>query len=151
MIRPTLLVAVCAAALSVAPAQAQVCTASATMLAFGSYDPTAAAPTDSIGSVSVVCNGPAATAVSYRIMLANAGAARHLVGNDQAGVYQLYLDAAHTRVWGDCSGGTSCVADGGVLGRSTIRRTYPIFSRMPPHQPLAPGRLSDMVTVTLSY
>ncbi len=138
-------------ALSTAHARAQVCTAMSTMVAFGSYDPTSPMPTDSIGSVTVACSGAGAQTASYRIMLARPGTARQLAGAGEAADYQLYLDAAHTQVWGDCTGGTSCATGTLVLGRSTVRRVYPIYARMPAHQRVGPGGLADTVLVTLSY
>ena len=151
MIRHALLAAAVLLAMGAARARAQVCTAMTTVVAFGAYDSLSAAPTDSIGSVTVACSGAGAQTVSYRIVLARTGGARQLAGGEQAADYQLYLDPGHTRVWGDCTGSTSCVADTLVLGRSTARRSYPIYARMPAHQLVGPGRFVDTVLVILSY
>ncbi len=146
-----LLAAAAMLALGAGRAHAQVCTAMATGVAFGSYDPTSPVPADSIGSVTVACSGMGAQAVSFRIMLAQPGVARRLAGAGQAAEYQLFLDAAHTQVWGDCTGRTSCVTGSLVLGRSTVRHNYPVYARMPSHQLVRPGGLADMVMVVLSY
>ncbi len=137
--------------MSAAGARAQVCTAMATMVAFGTYDPTSPAPTDSIGNVTIACSGTGSQPVSYKIMLAQPGAARRLAGAGQAADYQLYMDAAHTQVWGDCTGKTSCVTGTVVPGRSTVRHNYPIYARIPARQLTRPGGLSDMVMLVMSY
>ncbi len=138
-------------ALGAGRAHAQICTAMATGVAFGSYDASSPAPTDSIGYVTVACSGTGAQAISYRIALAQTGAGRRLAGPGQAADYQLYMDPAHTQVWGDCTGRTSCISGTLVLGRSTVRRNYPIYARMPARQLVRPGGLADMVMVVLSY
>ncbi len=137
-------------AMGASPACAQVCTASSTFVAFGAYDPTSRAPTDSIGSVTVACSGAGAQIVSYRIMLTR-GAPRQMAGAGQTADYQLYTDASHTQVWGDCTGSTSCISGTLVVGRSSARRSYPVYARMPAHQAVRPGALADTVLVRLSY
>ncbi len=129
-------------------ARAQACTAQATMLAFGAYDPTSPAPTDSIGSVTVACSGAHAQAISFKLMLARADGPRRL---GQTAQYELFLDPAHTRLWEDCTGSTACLSDTLVLGSASARRSYPIYGRLLAHQPIRPGVLTGNVLVMLTY
>jgi spore coat protein U-like protein len=131
-------------------ASAQICMANANPLLFGTYDSTSPRPTDSMSSVTVTCSGRPSAVVSYQINLVG-GAIRQMNGTAGAAYYRLYSDASRTRLWGDCNAGQSCVSDSYVLGNTTGRRTYPVFSRLLPRQAVAPGPLADTVVVLLRY
>lgn len=122
------------------------CTVSATSHAFGVIDPLVAVDHDSTSSVSVSCD----TLTSYSVSL-SAGAGtygnRELVSGSDALMYNLYDDAARSRVWGDGSGTTVTVNGSADSGGTT----HSVYGRVP-HQPTAvPGSYSDSITVTVTY
>jgi len=124
------------------------CTVTATPIAFGTYLPFAATPTDNTGNVTSACafNG-------YTIAL-NAGingggnfANRRMASAGAFLLYQLYSDAAHATVWGDGTGGTSTVAAPCLF----CRRTHTVFGRITARQAARPGTYSDTILVTVTF
>lgn len=141
-----------------AAAHAQSCTAGASAIAFGSYNPRAALPTDATGTVTVQCAAaPIALMVNYTVALSagNAGSftTRHMSTGGRTLNYQLYADALRTAVWGD-GGGSSGTVDSTILLAvlNISSRTHAIFGRMPAGQTSAvSGSYADTITVTVSY
>ncbi|WP_165838761.1 Csu type fimbrial protein [Roseicella frigidaeris] len=146
-----------AALLGGPPAAAQVCTVSTAGTAFGVYDPFAAAPTDSVGSVTVQCQAAVAIGISYSVALgpggSGNGAARLLRSGDSSLGYQLYSDAARTQVWGDGTGGGRAVS--GLLlltlGRLSLLNSLPVYGRIAARQNVAAGSYVDTIQVLLTY
>lgn len=92
-----------------APAAAQICTASATPLSFGVYDPFAGGPADITASVAISCRAVLPVSVAYAIQLdgGTGGVANRRLSNGAAALnYQLYVDAARSQIWGDGSAGS---------------------------------------------
>ena len=106
-----------AALFVVSPVLAQgkgvTCTASNTLINFGSYDVLAGAPLDGAGSFSVTCSqsGNRALAVVYSAKLATAPPRllQPSIGADRLS-YDVYVDAARTQRWGDGTGGTFVIS-----------------------------------------
>jgi spore coat protein U-like protein len=139
------------------PAEALTCTATATGLAFGVYSANTAMPTDTTGTVTVTCNSLIALLVSYSIALTTGGSGS-FAGRTMAGSvaprlgYQIYTDAARTRIWGDGTGGTVTVADSYLLSVIVpVVRPYTYYGRIPAHQIVGPGIFGDTVTVLITY
>jgi spore coat protein U-like protein len=140
------------------PAKAFVnCGVTATALNFGTYVPTATTETDSTASVVVNCTITVGLSVSWTVALAtgNSGtySSRSMANGSVILPYQIYIDSAHTMVWGDGSAGTS-VNTGGftaiVIG--TGGATYTAYGKIPPLQSTAtPGTYTDTILVTLTY
>ncbi|PYQ51971.1 MAG: SCPU domain-containing protein, partial [Acidobacteria bacterium] len=78
------------------------CTIGAFAIAFGSYDPFAAAPLDQSGTVSINCTKGTSGTVSFDLG-ANASGAVRRMKDTGAGTnfltYEVYTDAGHTTVW----------------------------------------------------
>jgi len=78
------------------------CTIGAFAIAFGSYDPFAAAPLDQSGTVSINCTKGTSGTVSFDLG-ANASGAIRRMKDTGAGTnfltYEVYTDAGHTTVW----------------------------------------------------
>lgn len=93
------------------PAAAQdiTCTASSTTINFGPFDVLAALPLAGAGTLTVTCTNTNAPrrAVTYTASLAVAPARQMQPpsGSDRI-TYQIYLDATHTKPWGDGTAGT---------------------------------------------
>jgi spore coat protein U-like protein len=123
-----------------------VCQASVTLVDFGRVDYREGG--DITGQLTVNCDGPTAFEVS-----ASSGyggyQGRTMVGPKETVLrYNLYVDAARQRVWGDGeSGGTARIA-GQSDGRKAV--TYTIYGRVPDRQSVRPGRYHDSVKVSVS-
>ena len=133
-----------------APAMAAGCVVSTSGIAFGSYDPLQAAALDSAAELAVRCTAPTAYGVALGM-----GAGRYdgrlLSGGGRGAglVYNLFVDASRTTVWGDGSASTALVSgvapDGGVSAR------HAVYGRIPARQNLPAGTYSDSVGILVSY
>ena len=129
------------------------CTVSAGALGFGTYDPTLPAVLTSTGTIDITCT---VTSHSNPLSIAlSAGSGTYTARTMMSGAsklgYNLYLDAAHTQVWGDGTGGS-------VLDNTTIVRhagvaalTATVYGLLPALQDVAPGTYTDTITVTVSF
>jgi spore coat protein U-like protein len=146
------------------PARAAGCTVSASGLAFGSYQPltfagklNSAAVTSDAG-VSVACTG-IVTGGAYTIALGASQAgggdriATRYLSNPAGGpgmAFNVYLDPAHSTVWGDG------IAAGALLSGSIppgdSNRSHTVYGRIPAGQnTLMAGDFSGALTITISY
>lgn len=141
-------------ALPAAPAAAQVFSCAqvtAVAVAFGPYDERVANPLDGTGQVRVQCD----TGTPYQVFLDpgshSGGSFAPRVMGDAGGLYKLqynlYLDSAHTIVWGDGTGLTQTLT-GVALGAQDILQVY---GRVFALQPVGVGAYADTVTVTVEY
>lgn len=126
------------------------CFVSAGSFAFGSYDPTSSADLFVNWTVQWLCLLPArpyitiggsggAGAPSRRVLTNGASASATLH-------YNLYQDAAHTRIWGDGSDGTT-----GVYGTYDFMGTATVFGRIPAGQDPLAGWYTDTIVVGIQY
>ena len=125
------------------------CTVSASTIPFGTYDPLSSVPLDSVGSINMTCSGSASAAATVTIEL-NAGSSgniadRQLKAGARALHYNLYLDPARTRVWGN-DGASSLMTP-----FATGLKTYTIYGRVAPLQRAGVGAYRDSITVTIVY
>jgi spore coat protein U-like protein len=135
---------------------AVTCTASATAVAFGVYNPFFGSPLDTTGTVTVTCSTTFIDLVSYTVSLSRGGgssyAGRRMNSGSNLLSYQLYTDAARSQIWGDGSGGTSTNAYSGILIFTPITNTHTVYGRIPAAQTtVIPGSYTDTITVTVSY
>jgi spore coat protein U-like protein len=144
-----------AALMLLAPAAAHAaCTVSASGLAFGVYNPFASTATDATGTVTLSCSIVSGLG-GYTIRLGTGGsgsyAGRRMSSGSAILPYQLYLDAAHSQIWGDGTSGSSTVS--GVdniplLGGTSIHQVY---GRIAARQVASPGLYTDVIVVTVTY
>jgi spore coat protein U-like protein len=134
----------------------QTCTAAATAVAFGTYQPLTGPSLSSTGTVTITCQATVSILVSYTIEL-SIGSGSSFATRSMSGVspplhYQLYRDAADTQIWGDGTAGTYVVTDGYLLGIVLpVVKTYTVYGIVPAGESAAVGAYSDMVVVTLIY
>lgn len=130
------------------------CTATATNIAFGTYDPTSSTPSDTSGTVTVNCTGLVSLFGSVDIA-SSAGssgnaAQRTLRQGTNTLNYNLYVNGARTIVFGDGSAGTQKITTplNGLLffGQSVF-----IYGRVPARQWARSGSYSDAVVITIAY
>ncbi|MBX9747168.1 MAG: spore coat U domain-containing protein [Hyphomonadaceae bacterium] len=124
------------------------CEVIANDLAFGSYDPVAAAHLDASTTLSVTCtNG---TGYNVRLNLgegAGASTATRFMDNGaQTLGYTLYRNAGRTQLWGTTIG-SDTLAGAGTGAPATIT----VYGRIPMQQAVPSGTYDDTVTVTVTW
>jgi spore coat protein U-like protein len=67
-------------------------------------------------------------------------------GGDQVR-YQLYVDTAGTRVWGDGTAGTEMITGVGTGDRQTVS----VYGQIPVQPSVAPGAYGDVITATVMF
>ncbi len=142
------LAAILAAALSV---EAQgTCKISTTPVSFGTYNVFATTPLDTTGSVTYRCVPPV---TGITIVLSRGSSStfspRTLVKGTESLNYNLYLDAARTRIWGDGTGGTQVFSDPNPQNNQDV--TVTIFGRILAGQDVSAGTYADTVTATITF
>ena len=156
MTRPALALLLCLAP-GLALAQVAVCTFSSTPgVAFGAYDDSSAAPTDTVTNVVANCarnGGPANITVTLQVgPSATSGlvATRQMRSGPSLMNYNLYRDAARTAVWGQTAGVDAMSAGlNGIPNNGSKNVTFVIYGRIPALQSVATGVYGDSVAITV--
>jgi spore coat protein U-like protein len=123
------------------------CSMNATALAFGTYDPLAALPTDASSDISVTCNllTPYTLKLNGGSVANDINARKMAAGSDQLS-YQLYTSALRTTVWGDGTTGST------VTGVGTgLAIPHTVYGRVAAGQNVPNGSYADTITVTLDF
>lgn len=136
------------------PSQA-ACILVTTNFVFGPYSPASFAPLDATGNIGVSCDGIAGQSISYTLAF-NAGSSgsfvsRKMIYGPYALNYNLYLNAAHTTVWGDGNVGTGILSDSYAPIAGSNVRNYTVYGRISGGQSVPPGAYNDTLVVTLTY
>lgn len=154
---PMLLLALLAIATTTTPARSQTCTTSATTLAFGVYNGTSGAATDSVGTVSVQCQALVALSIPYTVGLSAGSSgtfANRRLRNGTNGLdYQIYSNVGRSQVWGDGTGGAPAV-NGSILltvGNLSLLSTLSAYGRIAGRQNVPGGVYTDTIQVILIY
>jgi spore coat protein U-like protein len=117
---------------------------------FGPYDVFNPSPTDSVSNISYSCNGGATLTIGLSAGATGTFGQRRLV---RAGTftmnYNLYMDAGHTAIWGDGTGGS--MVSGPTMPADGVVVMVPIFGRIPAGQDVGLGTYTDTITVTLNF
>jgi spore coat protein U-like protein len=135
------------------------CSTTVPSLAFGTYDPTLANPTDITTSMTVTCTRGflESWSVSYSVELSTGNSGTYAARRMNAGTaqlnYNVYTNASHSQVWGD---GTSST---GVVGTTmhfnffqfSNSATHTAYGRIPAGQDAGAGNYGDNLIVTLSF
>ncbi len=138
------------------------CSIAAVSVNFGTYDPFATSPDDSVGTVTLTCRhvSGGAERINYTVMLANGlygtspTTRRMGAGTGRLG-YNVFRDPARTQVWGNGTGGT-VIASGSMtvgpgVGNGTQTVTHSVYGRIPQLQDAVPGTYNDTMVLTLTY
>lgn len=116
-------------------------------LAFGPYDPFATAPRDATAALVYRCPPGRLVRITLDAGLTGTFAAREMRQGAEVLLYNLFLDAARTVVWGDGSGGSA--AGPGVEVRGALGTTTGyVFGRIPAAQDAAAGAYGDTIRVS---
>ncbi len=133
------------------------CTISASSLAFGTYDPLAAGPLDSTGSVSTNCTSGRPPHVDYDVHLdsgqSSSYAPRRMSNGSSNLNYNLYTDIGRTTVWGDGTGGTGTVGISFNVTRPGSSQTtdHTVYGRIFAGQTVSTGSYSDSLVITIVF
>lgn len=126
------------------------CAISTSPVTFGIYDVFSSAPTDSTGTIVFSCNGAAHNvSVSLTKGAAPTFTPRTMSDGADTLMYNLYMDAARSTIWGDGSGGTQVYTD--VNPPNSQNVSVPIYGRVPPGQDVRAGTYTDSVTAIINF
>jgi spore coat protein U domain-containing protein, fimbrial subunit CupE1/2/3/6 len=154
--------ALCAMALLAQSATAATtvnCTASASGIAFGVYNPLSAVANTSTGTLRVTCNGSGTGTANVTVNvtlstgLSGSYATRKMFSGVNALNYNIYWSTAFNQIIGDGTGGSFAGSAGPFVvpaGGSNLA-TGTLYGMMPASQDVAPGGYSDVITVTVTY
>jgi spore coat protein U-like protein len=148
--RQPLLCAFLLLALTAAPRRADAqanatCSVSPLALAFGAYDPTAAADLRTQGTITLACSH-GNPEVRISISAGNSGSIHQRELRRPGGaamLYNVYMDAALGTIWGDGTAGVSL---------KVKNTTAVVYGHVPARQTgLAAGSYTDVLVVTIDY
>lgn len=120
------------------------CTVSTSGIAFGGYDPFVNQDVDSVANISVNCD----ETTPYSIALSTGTGtydARVMTSGLHQLLYNLYVDATLTTVWGDGTGHSATVNDNQAVANHTV------YGRIPARQDAYVGVYSDTIVITLTF
>lgn len=147
-------------AAAAAPAAVTVnCTASASSIAFGVYNPLSTTAATSTGSLRVTCSGSGSgstnvtVGVSLSAGLSGSYATRRMFSGANSLDYNIFWSTAYAQVMGDGSGGSFAGSAGPftVFAGGTSTATGTMYGRVPAQQDVAPGSYVDTILVTVTY
>jgi spore coat protein U-like protein len=137
------------------PCMAQaVCQINLSTLNFGNYDPLETSPVDSVGNLTYFCSQPVPIVT---ITIDRSGGENMLnrrmtnYGGQDADslLYNVYLDAARTAIWGDGTQGSQIWVAPNPPVRTRIN--VPIYGRIPAGQNIGVGSYGDTLMITINY
>ncbi len=130
------------------------CTVSTTGIAFGVYDPAAAAAKDVTGTITLSCDILSGLG-GYQITLSQGTSggygSRRMRSSTGQLAYQLYVDSARTAIWGNGSSNTSFITSIVPLALLGGTVDVPVYARIPAKQSVTQGSYTDTIIVTVSY
>ena len=127
-------------------ADTQKCMVEAVAINFGAYNASSSFPLDSQGYITVKCSSP--TPVSVKLDPGQNSKRRFnprkMRSKEDLLLYNLYVDAACTMVWGDGTSSTFTM-------RGTGNDQFVVYGRIPAEQNVEPGHYTDVVTVIVEW
>ncbi len=117
---------------------------------FGTYDVFTATPNDSTGTLTYRCTGSAG-AVSIDLSRGSAPSfsPRYMLNGAQQLNYNLYLDSAHTSIWGDGTSGTVHYTINNPANGQNVSVT--VYGRAPASQDIGTGAYADTIVATINF
>ena len=131
-----------------------VCQINLSTLIFGNYDPLETSPVDSVGNLTYFCSQPVPI-VTITIdrnggeNMLNRRMTNHGGQDADALLYNIYLDAARTAIWGDGTQGSQIWVAQNPPVRTRIN--VPIYGRIPAGQNIGVGSYGDTLMITINY
>lgn len=132
-------------------ARAATCNVNTTAVSFGSYDVFSITPTDSTGTITILCDASINVLTDIG-QSPNSGGfnPRKMKHTSLADLlsYNLFTDTARTVIWGNGTGGTSAVTQKATKNKSL---NLTVYGRMPQGQDISGGLYGETLTVTITY
>jgi spore coat protein U-like protein len=126
------------------------------VLSFPTYDPIAGTSVDALGQVIYVCgrveNGDQRLLRDIRIDISRGTANsfdRSMYSDQDRLRYNIYLDAAHTTVWGDGTSNTDYYLDRRPPNDTEVH--VPVYGHIFPLQDVPAGSYFDLLQVTILF
>ena len=153
------MIAACGAATFVQAAVTVNCTASASGIAFGIYNPLNAVSDASTGSLKVTCNGSGSGTVNVTLNvtlstgMSGTYSPRKMFSGANSLNYNIFWSAAYNQIIGDGTGGSFAGTAGPfpVAAGGSNTATGTLYGLIPASQDVVPGAYSDVITVTVTY
>ena len=144
---------------------ADACTVAASVVDFGTYDPTSSTPLDGQGAVTVTCTGGNNLPVTIGVTTggSNSFAQRRMTSGAEVLNYNLYTSSARSTILGTGTGGTSTVTCTVGLSSTDCAGSNPsggtrvgvrtIYGRITELQNVtgAGGQFTDTLTVNVTF
>ncbi len=135
------------------------CTASASGIAFGIYNPLNAVSDASTGSLKVTCNGSGSGTVNVTLNvtlstgMSGTYSTRKMFSGANSLNYNIFWSAAYNQIIGDGTGGSFAGTAGpfAVPAGGSNTATGTLYGLIPASQDVVPGAYSDVITVTVTY
>jgi len=125
-----------------------LCTIESSGIEFGVYDPLDSTPLDATGGITYTCSTQVAIAI---VMTAGSSGSfdRRMTSGSDTLAYNLYLDSARTKVWGDGALGTATHVDLSPPQDSSV--DVRVYGRIPARQDVADGRYTDDLMAVMVF
>jgi spore coat protein U-like protein len=135
------------------------CTASASGIAFGIYNPLSAVANASTGSLKVTCSGSGTGSANVTLNvtlstgLSGSYATRKMFSGVNTLNYNIYWSTAYNQIIGDGTGGSfaGSTPPFAVPAGGSNFATGTLYGLIPASQDVAPGAYSDVIIVTVTY
>jgi spore coat protein U-like protein len=131
------------------------CSATASGVAFGTYDLTSPTALQATSTITVTCTEVFGT-TSVTVYLSTGSGTfttRTMLSGTNKLDYNLYTNSAETNVWGDGTGSTTydtlTIGNGIIFGNSSASAT--VYGAIPALQNPVPDSYLDTITVTVNY
>lgn len=130
------------------------CSATTTSASFGTYDPTATAPTETAGTVTVNCTGLVSLLGTVEIAASPGSSGNVVQRTMRQGInslrYNLYVDPARSIVFGDGTAGTQTITRP-LNGLLIFGQSVAFYGRIPARQWAQAGTYTDSIVITVTY
>ena len=125
-----------------------LCTIESSGIEFGIYDPLDSVPLDATGGITYTCSTQMAVVI---VMTTGDGGSfdRRMASGSDTLAYNLYVDSARTRVWGDGAFGTATHVDLSPPKDASVGVT--VYGRIPAGQDVAEGRYTDNLMLVMVF
>lgn len=128
------------------------CTITTSGIAFGAYNVFSVSPVTSTGTIRYRC-GPQERFATIVVTLSTGQSGTYLARAMRAGpvslLYNLYLDAALTTVWGNGTGGTLVYSRVNPPVNQNVDLT--VFGSIPADQDVSAGTYSDTISAAINF
>lgn len=132
-------------------ASAAGCSIEGGQVAFGRLDPLGRDAQQAIGTITLRCDGAEGSVVRLGLGAGNSMRFEQREMSDGANRirYNLYLDPAHERAFGDDSAGGNALSL--AVPRGGVPMSVPVYAVITKGQVLRPGTYSDQIMVTIEF